>query len=258
MTEAYKTFFVLAIITLCICLTGCREQVSNPATAQIIKLQNEQDVDERPEPDEYEVNLSMQSNENKDHQKPEESAHSQGQASKQPVSEQSEALVQSTEPDPVHDIELPLVFDLTEITIEAYIDKHGLEDKLSHPVTAAASRIAKITVNPDIFNQEALASGKLIRLRLFDQTAYTIRVTNYTAGSPASISGASENGQSAYFYSSINAGTILATLEIPGLNKIYLIRSSPKTKEHYLFQAALKDLAILEDAPPRIPPAPEQ
>lgn len=254
MTDVQKNLFVIVIITLCICLTGCSEQASNPTTAQIIKLQNEQDADEKPEPDDYEVKVSMPSNENSDHQKQEESAHSQSQASNQSAAEQSEALISPSSPDKA----LPFLLDLTELTIESYIDKHGLEDKMSHQVTAAATRIAKITVNPDIFNQEALAVGRLIRLRLFDQAEYIIRVTNYTAGSPASISGATEKGQSAYFYAGINAGKILATLEIPGLKKIYLVRFSPKSKEHYLFQAVFKDLASLEDAPPKIPPASEQ
>jgi hypothetical protein len=247
-TGIYKALFVI-LISLLTLLTGCNEQVSTPAAGQIIKLQNEQNTDVQLK-NENGVNSSMPANEETENKTPEEPATIQAQNIEQPAAQKSETLIPTPDPDTA----LPLLLDLTELSVEAYIEKHGLEDKMSHPVTAAATRIAKVTVNPAIFNQEAFTAGKLTQLWLFENTGYKIRVTNYTAGSPASFSGASENGYAANFYASIGHNTLLATLEVPAQNKIFLIKYSPKTKGHYLFQAPLQNIGTLEDSPPKIPP----
>ena len=247
-TGIYKVLFV-SLVSLLTLLNGCNEQVSTPAVGQLIKLQGEQSTDVQLD-NENGVNSSMAANEKTENIKSEEPATIQAQNSKQPAAQNSEPLI----PNPDPDTALPLLLDLTELSVETYIEKHGLEDKMSHPVTAAATRIAKVTVNPAIFNQEAVTAGKLTQLWLFENTGYKIRLTNYTAGSPASFSGASENGHAAYLYATIGHNTLLATLEVPAQNKIFLIKYSPKTKGHYLFQAPLQNIGALEDSPPQIPP----
>lgn len=246
MTGVPKTLYIITFAALLTIATGCKQQVSTPAAGQLVNLQSEYTAAEKLEPNQ-EVNTSMPLNEN--NQKTDEPDHAQ--SPKQPAAPASEPLSSPLV------TALPLLLDLTEITTEAYIDNHSLKAKMSHPVTAAATRIAKATVNPAVFNQGAICGGGLITLRLFDDTECKIRITNYTAGSPVSFSGASENGSTAFIFASIDSNTLMVTLEKPGTNKIYLLKYSPKTNEYYLFQAPLQNLGVLEDAPPLIPPAAE-
>ena len=142
---------------------------------------------------------------------------------------------------------VPFLLSLVEINREKYIKDYGEEMLLKHPVAAVAERIGKISLNLDTRDPDHLAIGARLSFKVFDEKKYIAVIESINEYGILSITGNIEKSDPGFLYLSVDdENKVLATLELPDKNAIYLLKYNHLSGNHYLFKAPLDRVKKLE------------
>lgn len=118
----------------------------------------------------------------------------------------------------------------------------------------AVNRYQEVQINNKFREKNAIRSGDVINIRLFDDMFFlaTVQRVNENINGTISMT-ALLNDDDAYFVLATTDDRTLATIYFPEGNMFYKIISDAETKRHFLIEMDARDRDILESSPPLIP-----
>lgn len=193
---------------------------------------------------------------------------SQSEGEEEVIEMQNEKPTDSTQPEqtavePANSAEetqplnsFPLLLSFTAISRADYIARYGETDPLVNPVIDAAARIAQITINKDLFQPGILKPGDILLISNFDGTTYRVIIEAVnTVQQSFTLSGKTSETPAGSLTLSYAAPQLLAELNLPGQNKLLLISYNQASARHYLYEAILNEISIIEEDGLLIPPS---
>lgn len=150
---------------------------------------------------------------------------------------------------------LPLLLSFTPISMTDYIARCGETDPLVNPVVAAATNIAQVTINQDLFQAGILKPGDNLLISSFNGNTYRVVIEKVNPVQQSiTLSGKTPETPGGSLTLSYTATQLLAELNLPGQNKLLLISYNQASASHYLYEAVLNEIAIIGEDGLLIPP----
>ncbi len=144
--------------------------------------------------------------------------------------------------------EMAYLFQKLElISKEKYINTYGEKSLKEHPITAVACRIGRAVINQSILEPGVIMAGDRLLINLFGDNVYNIEIDRVIDGEVTSIDGRVKGTEAGYMFLSVSESKVLATIELGGENKIFLLRYNPASSVHYLFEAPMDKVEHLPD-----------
>ncbi len=226
---------VLVLITLALAgglfLTACTSKATVPPQQSLA-------VNVQPEEEEEQV-ITMQNENTTDSTKPE-----------QPAAEPAGSTVETP---PLNN--LPLLLSFTPISRADYIARYGETGSAVNPVIAAANNIAQVTINQNLFQPGILKPGDNLLISSFNGSTYRVVIeTVNTVQQSFTLSGKTAEITGGSLALSFTAPQLLAELNLPSQNKLILISYNQASASHYLYEAVINEIAIIEEDGLLIPP----
>jgi hypothetical protein len=152
-------------------------------------------------------------------------------------------------------VNLPLLLNFTPISRADYTARYGETDASANPVIAAATNIAQVTINQNLFQPGNLKQGDNLLISSFNGTTYRVVIESVHSGQQSfTLSGKIAETPGGSLALSYTAPQLLAELHLPGQNKLILIRYNQVSSSHYLYEAVLNEIAIIQEDDLLIPP----
>jgi len=152
----------------------------------------------------------------------------------------------------------PLFASLTEISVEAYLEKYKDVDGNENPLVKNATRAAEVVLNENLLKQNALRVGDLFQVNLFENEPIGTLVIDYVDYQEmTTISGYLEGSSWNRFILSLAEGRTLASLELLENKIIYTLITNRQSNIIYLFETPRNLSGELECGGAVVPPGNE-
>lgn len=138
-----------------------------------------------------------------------------------------------------------LFLSLEEMSRNEYKNIYGEKSLSEEPITAVSERLGRVTINHELFEPGFLQVGDYIFIPLFAGDLLKVKINVVTEGILTEIGGQLQGASTGNLFLSVSERKVLATIEQPEENSIYLIRFNPVSGEHYLFKAPLDEVETL-------------
>lgn len=132
-----------------------------------------------------------------------------------------------------------LFIHLKELSRKDYMKLYGEKSLAQDPITAVCERLGRVTINLKLLEPGILQVGDRILISLFAGELFEVKIKNVNEAMITDFGGEIQGAKRGNLFLSVSENKVLATIEQPGENSIYLVRFNPESGEHYLFEAPL-------------------
>ncbi len=155
--------------------------------------------------------------------------------------------------------ELALFTSFTEVNIDHYATATFSADPLKTASAAeSAERVGIVKINEAVLSPGGIVPGDTLLVNLFEDLSLKavvdkVDTVNQVLSTRARIAGTDYG----YLLVSAHGGRVLATIELPEMNRQYRIVYDHTVHSYFLYELALDKVDRLESAPHLVPPEPE-
>ncbi len=116
-------------------------------------------------------------------------------------------------------------------------------------------RYREVTITSDLTTMDKVRKDDVLILNLFDDTQYRARIdrVSMNINNTVTIRARINNYALGYIILSTTDDLSMATIKIPENEEFYLVKSDPKTRQHYILDIG-DERNYIESGPPQLPP----